>query len=131
MFSWGFLVPSESKRFISPKAPPNDVGFWSSKGLRIVHMSYGERFAAALDDRGGLWTWGGRAGPTPRQLPCRAQLSSLACTDSSLYAVTSRGKVLEWRDLAERLIAGYPLPTEPRPLEGALTNSGNPTKTIR
>ncbi len=124
LFSWGALVPEvpdapEHKPGdrLRPKAPPLEGSFWAAKGLRVVNMSYGLRHAAAVDDRGGVWAWGS-SDPTPRQLPCRSKIASLACTDSSLYAVTSRGKVLEWRDLASAPSSGPP--AEPPPLGGDL-----------
>ena len=120
LFSWGLMRPSETEKFTYCKELPSDVSFWASKGLRVVTMSYGAHHAAALDDRGGLWAWGGTAGPTPRQLPCRARITGLASTDASLYAVTKQGKVLEWRDLGAALSAEKPLPAEPATLGGAL-----------
>ena len=90
LFSWGVLRPTETEEKIPAKAPPSEVSFWASKGLRVVHMSYGMRHAAAVDDKGGVWAWGSSS-PTPQQLPCRSRVASLASTDSSLYAITSRG----------------------------------------
>lgn len=120
LFSWGLMRPSETEQFTYCKELPSETTFWASKGLCVVSMSYGSHHAAALDDRGGLWAWGGMAGPTPRQLPCRAKVTGLASTDASLYAVTKQGKVLEWRDLGSTLSADKPPPAEPAPLGGAL-----------
>ena len=100
---------------------PLDVTFFSARGLRVVDVSYGAAHAAVLDDKGGLWAWGATAGPEPTQLPCRSQISALASSQGALYALTSRGKVLEYRDLDEALAADRATPpAEPPPLGGAL-----------
>lgn len=96
------------------------VLFWASQGLDLKLVSYGCRHGAAVDTKGGLWAWSDVTGPTPRKLPCRASLIALASTDSGLYAVTSRGKVLQWSDLAGSL-ADERLPlAEPSPMGGEL-----------
>ncbi len=121
LFCWGRLVPSGGD-VQTIHREPLDGGFWSSQGLRVVQLEYSDTFAAAIDDRGGLWAWSAQAGPTPRRLACRAALRSLACSKSSLYAVTGRGEVLEWRDLASALCApDATLPAQPKPLGGALS----------
>ena len=122
LFSCGVLRPSDTGEKVPAKAPPSEAAFWASKGLRVVNMSYGQHHAAAVDDRGGVWAWASSE-PTPRQLPCRSHVTSVASTDASLYAVTSKGKVLEWRDLFSADASGEALTlpsAEPRPLAGGL-----------
>ena len=123
LFSCGVLRPSDTGDKVPAKAPPSEAAFWASKGLRVVNMSYGQHHAAAVDHNGGVWAWASSE-PTPRQLPCRSRVASVASTDASLYAVTSKGKVLEWRDLfsADATGEALTLPSaEPRPLGGGLT----------
>ena len=122
LFSCGMLRPSDTGDKVPARAPPSEAAFWASKGLRVVNMSYGQHHAAAVDHRGGVWAWASSE-PTPRQLPCRSRIASVASTDASLYAVTSKGKVLEWRDLfsADASADALALPSaEPRPLGGGL-----------
>jgi hypothetical protein len=122
IFSCGVLRPSDTGDKVPAKAPPSEAAFWASKGLRVVSMSYGQHHAAAVDHRGGVWAWASSE-PTPRQLPCRSRVASVASTDASLYAVTSKGKVLEWRDLFSADASGEALTlpsAEPRPLGGGL-----------
>ena len=125
LYCWGQLAPStdtaeQPARMVERE--PVDVSFWSSRGLTVSQVQYGGAFAVALDNKGGLWAWSAEAGPTPRQLPCRSRLRSLACSPNSLYAVTSGGYVLEWRDLGAALHStDSPLPPEPKPLGGALS----------
>ena len=70
--------------------------------------------------RGGVWAWGVSAGPTPEQLPLpRGSLTSLVSTDGSLFAATSRGAVVEWRDVDAQLASGRGAP-QPAPLGGPL-----------
>ena len=122
LFSCGVLRPSDAGDKVTARAPPSEAAFWASKGLRVVNMSYGQHHAAAVDHHGGVWAWASSE-PTPRQLPCRSRIASVASTDASLYAVTSKGKVLEWRDLfsADASADALALPSaEPRPLGGCL-----------
>ena len=121
VFCWGRMVPASGNESVLEKqTSPVPVTFWSSQGLNVKHMSFGSRHGAAIDDRGQLWAWSDVAGPLPRQLPC-TQLSMLASTDTALYAVTSRGKVLEWTDLADGLATDH-IPAEPKPLTGDLSS---------
>ena len=124
LFCWGRLAPASagdnSSVRIRERAPV-DVTFWSSQGLQIKEVCYGGTHAAVLDTSGGLWAWGEHTGPKPIRLQCRAALMSLASTQNSLYAVTSSGRVLEWRDLDRALTEGTLPPPEPTPLQGALS----------
>lgn len=123
LFCWGRLVPSSGQED-SPvrmiERSPVDTDFFSSQGLRVAQMSYGGRHAAVLDSVGGLWVWGEQAGPLPVRLPCKAEISCLASSESTLYAVTKSGRVLEWRDLDTALATGGGPPAEPKPLGGAM-----------
>lgn len=125
LFSWGRLAPASD-----PDTPvrlktrePIQNTFWASRGLRIVQFSFGATHGAALDDKGGLWAWGEASGPVPQPLPCgRDNVTKLASSSGALYALTSRGRVLEWRDLDASLAAsGTSPPAPPAPLGGALS----------
>ena len=118
LFCWGRLVPSDAAQVPYRAREPVDVDFWASRGARVAQICYGDDHGAALDDRGALWVWGGDAGPLPRRLPCRASVRAIASSSSALYAVTSRGHVLEWADLGARLKPNAALPPEPSPLGG-------------
>lgn len=96
-----------------------DISFWAERGLKVEQMSVGPRHGAVIDNLGALWAWSDAAGPVPRKLPCRP-LVSIASTDTALYAVTRRGSVLQWTELADAIVDETSLPTEPRPLAGAL-----------
>ena len=120
LFCWGRLVPSDAAQVPYRAREPVDVDFWASRGARVTQICYGDDHGAALDDRGALWVWGGDAGPLPRRLPCRASVRAIASSSSALYAVTSRGHVLEWADLGARLKPNAALPPEPAPLGGDL-----------
>ena len=127
LFAWGRLAPASGHADAAPvlmrTREPLDVGyFFSSRGLRVVDLAYGQTHAAALDDQGCLWAWGETAGAIPRKLPCgRHRVSKVVSTHSGLYALTSRGYVLEWRDLDERLaVAADGNVPAPSPLAGAL-----------
>jgi alpha-tubulin suppressor-like RCC1 family protein len=120
LFCWGRLVPSDAAQVPYRAREPVDVDFWASRGARVAQICYGDDHGAALDDRGALWVWGGDAGPLPRRLPCRASVRAIASSSSALYAVTSRGHVLEWADLGARLKPNAALPPEPSPLGGDL-----------
>ena len=63
------------------------------------------------------------AGPEPVALPCRSTIATVASTDNHLYAVTSSGAVLEWRDVDSSLAPGGPPPSEPKPMGGALART--------
>ena len=134
LFAWGRLAPAShaATPVHSKTREAMDVSFWSSRGLRVVQLSYGANHGAALDDKGGLWAWGQTSGAIPCRVPCRAPVSALASSLGSLYAVTSSGRVLEWRDLDAQLtnaerndvngsaVASVP---EPKPLGGALART--------
>eukprot|EP00966_Prymnesium_polylepis_P284683 6577271-Prymnesium_polylepis.1 len=124
VWSWGRLVPAaadEQRR--EKERSPIQVSFWASQGLGLKLVSYGSSHGAAVDSKGGLWAWSDSTGPVPRKLPCAASLTSLASTDGALYAVTSRGKVLQWDGLAGSLGSAKP-PAEPRPMGGELAKIG-------
>ena len=102
LFCWGRLVPaSDVQTAVSLKVRnPTPIGFFESQGLKVKQLSYGGAHGAALDEKGKLWAWGEAAGPVPTELPCGgATITSVASTAESLYAVTSRGHVLEVRQL--------------------------------
>ena len=121
LFSWGRLVPAPAGEEVKKvERSPFDVTFWSSQGLELKLVSFGVRHAAAVDSKGGLWAWSDAGGPTPRKLPCRSALTSLVSTDGALYALTSRGKVLQWSELGDSLGSEQPLPAEPKPMGGEL-----------
>ena len=127
LFCWGRLVPQsgttdESAVRVRERSPV-DVKFWTSRGLRVQQMSFGAKHGAALDDGGKLWVWGESAGPEPVALPCRSTIAKVASTDNHLYAVTSSGAVLEWRDVDSSLSPGGPPPSEPKPMGGALART--------
>ena len=123
LWCWGRLVPSPQQHAPataegggeSCSAPtaqiksrsPIDVTFWSERGRRVEQLSFGEAHGAALDDRGELWVWGGRAGalcvPTRLPAPGRGKYTRLSSTDDSLYAITSRGAVVRWPHLSKAL----------------------------
>ena len=126
LFAWGRLVPAGNveAQVARKTREPADVRFWESKGLRLKQLSFGSNHGAALDDKGGLWAWGTEAGPVPVKVPCKAPLSALASTTTSLYAVTTKGRVVEWRDVDTQLAAAMDTTaslTEPKPLRGDLT----------
>jgi hypothetical protein len=127
LFCWGRLSPASSpdSAVRIREKEPLDVSFWAKQGLQVAQMSYGVSHGAALDDRGGLWAWGAETGPLPVRVPCRAKVSSLSSTQRNLYALTSSGSVLEWRDFDKQLAeasASKPL-AEPRALGGALART--------
>ena len=125
LFCWGRLAPASStdSEVRWREKTPVDISFWAAQGLRIKQMSYGAAHGVVLDDRGGLWAWGEETGPLPIKLPCRASVSSLASTQRNLYAVTSSGGVLEWRDLDHSIAASGKKAVEPRALGGALARA--------
>ena len=110
LFSWGRLAPtSDAETPVRIKTrEPMQNSFWASRGLRVVQFSFGASHGAALDDQGGLWAWGEATGPTPRKLACAVPISKLVSSSSALYALTSKGRVIEWRDL-DASLAGEPL----------------------
>ena len=60
----------------------------------------------------------------PVQLPVRTRVASIASTDSHLYAITSHGRVLEWKDVDGQLQHQHQAPIpEPTPLGGALAQT--------
>ena len=123
LFSWGRLVPASSSlaEVRQLERTPIDVSFWSSRGLRIQQMCFGTTHGAVLDDSGKLWAWSEASGPMPVQLPVRTRVASIASTDSHLYAITSHGRVLEWKDVDGQLQHQHQAPIpEPTPLGGAL-----------
>lgn len=134
LWCWGRLVPSAGASAPppadddpAPRGPrlkersPVDVSFWSAQGLRVEQISFGAAHAAALDNRGDVWAWGAdgpAGGGTPTRLapPPRGKYTSLASTDGSLYAVTSRGAVLRWAHLCDTYAPGStPAPPPPPP----------------
>ena len=125
LFAWGRLAPaSDAETQVRVKTrEPCDVSFWSAQGLTVKQLSYGESYGAALDNKGGLWAWGESAGPVPRRVPCKMPISSLASTSTGLYALTSKGRVLEWRDLDAALATPAALAEPPKQLGGALART--------
>lgn len=122
LFCWGRLVPGGGDATVKIKEKsPVDVSFWASKGLLIQHMTMGERHGAVLDERGGLWVWGEKAGPVPVHLQGRTDLKALASTKNDLLAVTKSGTVLIWRDV-DALLSKDGASAAPIALQGALKN---------
>jgi len=146
LWCWGRLVPAlesappaatddQADEVPVPRLKersPVDVSVWSAQGLRVEQMVYGAKYGAALDDRGGVWAWGaadGAGGATPKRLapPPSGKYTSLASTDGSLYAVSSRGALLRWAGLggavgadAAAPAAGAAKPLTPTALGGSL-----------
>jgi alpha-tubulin suppressor-like RCC1 family protein len=123
LFCWGRLAPASAGMDHVPHKvrTPIEVDFWSSRGLCVKQISYGTTHGAAIDDKGGLWAWGTACGPLPKRVPCSANITSLASTSDALYAVTNRGRVLEWRNLGVHMASDAPPTAEPKPLGGALS----------
>ena len=134
LFSWGSLVAASSPddEVYAKTRSPLDVTFFADQGVRVQQLSHGSTYCVALDDTGSLWVWGAAIGPVPRKMPCPAKVTALASTSESLYAITNRGRVLEWRDFDAQLRDGRA--PEPSTLGGgarrATTTRSNPSAAV-